>query len=198
VEGTAVLAAQRISMNALSLSFLPGLGFGIATTALVGMSVGARRVELGAAAAGVAARWAVIWMGAVGAIYFVLDTAILSLFTNDAAVIEAGGPMLRIIACVQPMWAVGFVYSGALRGLGNTRFPLFINTGGVWAIVTLAFVLLRWVGTDVVVAWLGWIAVCPIMAALAWWQFSRTVAGDRQAEARAPVGPILDTHQEPA
>ena len=47
--GTDVLAAQRITFNALSLSFLPGIGFGIAATALVGQSVGARRIAEGAA-----------------------------------------------------------------------------------------------------------------------------------------------------
>ena len=52
--GTDVLAAQRITFNALSLSFLPGIGFGIAATALVGQSVGARRIAEGAAAARVA------------------------------------------------------------------------------------------------------------------------------------------------
>jgi putative MATE family efflux protein len=36
--GTDTLAAQRISMSALSFSFLPGIGFGIAATALVGQS----------------------------------------------------------------------------------------------------------------------------------------------------------------
>jgi len=49
-----------------------------------------------------------------------------------------------------------------------------------------------------VVAWLGWIAVCPFMAGLAWWRFSRAVAGGREAEGRPAVGPILDTHQKPA
>src|SRR5215207_47877 len=54
--GTDVLAAQRITFNALSLSFLPGIGFGIAATALVGQSVGARRIAEGAAAARLATK----------------------------------------------------------------------------------------------------------------------------------------------
>ncbi|NCC36821.1 MAG: MATE family efflux transporter, partial [Chloroflexia bacterium] len=39
--GTVELAAHRIAFNILSLSFLPGLGFGLAATALVGQAVGA-------------------------------------------------------------------------------------------------------------------------------------------------------------
>jgi Na+-driven multidrug efflux pump len=52
--GTGTLAAQRISMSALSFSFLPSIGFGIAATALVGQSIGARRPALGAAMARIA------------------------------------------------------------------------------------------------------------------------------------------------
>jgi MATE family multidrug resistance protein len=69
--GTEVLAAQRITFNALSLSFLPCIGFGIAATALVGQSVGARRIDEGQAAARVATNWAVLWMSAITALLIV-------------------------------------------------------------------------------------------------------------------------------
>ena len=39
--GTAVFAAQRITFNILSLSFLPGFGFAMAATALTGQALGA-------------------------------------------------------------------------------------------------------------------------------------------------------------
>ena len=43
--GTAALAAQQIAFTALSIAFLPGIGFSIAATALVGQSIGARLPE---------------------------------------------------------------------------------------------------------------------------------------------------------
>jgi Na+-driven multidrug efflux pump len=174
-QGTEMLAAQRITFNALSLAFLPGIGFGLATTALVGMSVGARRVELGGAAAAVAARWALLWMGAVSATYFVCAPLILSLFQPDPTVAAAGQQMLRIIALAQPGWALIFVYSGALRGLGNTLFPLVVNTGGIWLVVAVSAVLLRAVGTDAVAPWWGFAVMAPVMAALGWRRFTQAV-----------------------
>ena len=60
-----LLAAHRVAFSALSLSFLPGIGFGIAATALVGQSVGARRIGEGAAAVRIATTWAVGWMSAM-------------------------------------------------------------------------------------------------------------------------------------
>src|SRR6266542_3858164 len=96
--GTEVLAAQRITFNALSLSFLPGIGFGIAATALVGQSVGARRIGEGQAAARVATTWAVMWMSAIAVLLIIFAPQIFQLFTSDAAVIEAGVPGLRVLA----------------------------------------------------------------------------------------------------
>jgi putative MATE family efflux protein len=175
-QGTAVLAAQRIAFNALTLSFLPGTGFGLATTALVGMSVGAKRVVLGAAAAGVAARWTVAWMGGVGAVYFVFAPAIVSLFTTDPAVLADGTAMLRLIALAQPGWAIVFVFSGALRGLGDTRFPLIANAGSLWLTVLGGYVLLNYFDASAVVAWTGFAVLSPFMGALAWRRFSQSVA----------------------
>ncbi|MGQ9895836.1 MAG: MATE family efflux transporter, partial [Roseiflexus sp.] len=43
--GTVALAAHRVALNVLSLSFMPGIGFSLATTALVGQAVGAGRTD---------------------------------------------------------------------------------------------------------------------------------------------------------
>jgi len=174
--GTDVLAAQRITFNALSLSFLPGIGFGIAATALVGQSVGAQKIAEGGAAARVATNWAVIWMSAIAALLIVFAPQIFHLFTSDAAVIEAGVPGLRVLALTQPFWAVLFVQAGALRGTGNTRFPLMVTGTSIWAAVGLALVLLETIGGGLVSVWAAFLALAPVMAYLMWRRFRRTVA----------------------
>jgi MATE family multidrug resistance protein len=174
--GTDVLAAQRITFNALSLSFLPGIGFGIAATALVGQSVGARQIGEGQAAARVATRWAVIWMSAIAALLIAFAPQIFQLFTSDAAVIEAGVPGLRVLALTQPFWAVLFVQAGALRGTGNTRFPLMVTGTSIWAAVGLALALLETVGGGLVSVWAAFLALAPLMAFLMWRRFRRTAA----------------------
>ena len=174
--GTEVLAAHRIAFNALSLSFLPGIGFGIAATALVGQSVGARRIAEGGAAARVATQWAVIWMSVIAVLLVVFAPQVLHLFTSDPAVIAAGVPGLRVLALTQPFWAVLFVQSGALRGTGNTRFPLVVSGSGIWLSVALAFVLLETVGGGLVAVWVAFLALAPVIAFLMWRRFRRTVA----------------------
>src|SRR5262245_7887390 len=174
--GTDVLAAQRITFNALSLSFLPGIGFGIAATALVGQSVGARRIAEGQAAARVATTWAVVWMSAIAALLIAFAPQIFHLFTSDAAVIEAGVPGLRVLALTQPFWAVLFVQAGALRGTGNTRFPLMVTGSSIWASVGLAFALIETIGGGLVSVWAAFALLAPVMAFLMWRRFRRTVA----------------------
>ncbi|HJZ48518.1 MAG TPA: MATE family efflux transporter [Roseiflexaceae bacterium] len=173
--GTDMLAAHRVVFNALALSFLPGIGFGIAATALVGQSVGARRIQEGAAATRVATIWAVIWMSAIAALLFIFAPQVLQIFSNDPDVVAAGAAGLRVVALLQPFWAVLFVQSGALRGSGNTSFPLKVSGSGIWVSVGLAWLLIRLFGGGLVSVWAAFLLVAPVIAALMWRRFQRTV-----------------------
>lgn len=177
--GTLTLAAQRITINALALSFLPGIGFGVAATALVGQSVGARRIEEGAAATRVATRWAIGWMSALAAVFLIFAPQVMQLFTSDPQVIAAGAGGLRVVALAQPFWAVLFVQSGGLRGTGDTRFPLLVTGGGMWASVVLAALLVATIGGGLVSVWAAFLAVSPVLATLHWRRFRAAVVRAR-------------------
>src|SRR5919199_39147 len=166
--GTDTLAAQRISMSALSFSFLPGVGFSIAATALVGQSIGARRPRDGANVARVATIWAVLWMSGIGVLLLVFATPIMRLFTSDPAVVRIGAAALRVVALTQPTWAIGLVQSGALRGTGDTRFPLIMSAAGIWSAVLLAWLALRLVGGGLPAVWATFLVTSPVTSFLTW------------------------------
>jgi MATE family multidrug resistance protein len=174
--GTVTLAAHQISIVALSFSFLPGIGFGVAATTLVGQSLGARRMADAAAATRIATRWAIGWMGVIGAIVLIFAKPIMQLFTVDPAVVEAGAAGLRVIALAQPFWAVLLVLAGALRGTGNTRFPLLATGSTVWLSVGLAFGLLASVGGGLVAVWAAFLVLAPALAAIYHWRWRRAIA----------------------
>ena len=174
--GTDTLAAQRISMSALSFSFLPGIGFGIAATALVGQSIGARRLRDGALMTKVATIWAVVWMSAIGVLLFAFATPIMRLFTAQADVIEIGAAGLRVVALTQPFWAVGMVQSGGLRGTGDTRFPLIVGAAGMWSAVLLAWLALATIGGGLPVVWAAFLLTAPITSYLNWRRFRRRIS----------------------
>jgi putative MATE family efflux protein len=172
--GTDALAAQRVVGNAMSVSQLPGFGFSIAATTLVGQSVGAGKPAEGRRAALEAMRWAVVWMGTAGVVYIVAGQLIMRAFSADAGVIAVGSAALRPIALFQPIWAIGIVLSGALRGSGDTRFPLVANSSSVWASVALAWLVVVGFGNGLAGAWLCFTAISPFSAGAIFLRFQRT------------------------
>jgi len=64
--GTLVYATQRITFQILGLSFMPGMGYAMAATAIVGQYLGAKRADLSEKASWYAVRMATIWMTGMG------------------------------------------------------------------------------------------------------------------------------------
>lgn len=178
--GTTTLAAHQIAFTALSFSFLPGFGFAIAATALVGQSVGAKRIEEGAAAASVATVWAIGWMSAIALVIFVFAEPTMRLFVSEPDVIAAGAGGLRVVALAQPFWAVLFVLAGALRGTGDTRTPLVVGSIGIWMTVGLAYVLVNFVGGGLPMVWASFLAIAPLTAFIYRRRFRRAVETFKQ------------------
>lgn len=166
--GTDVLAGQRIVVNVLMLSFLPGFGFALAATALVGQSIGGGRPDEAMGAALVARRWAVLWMSTIGLAVFVLAEPAVRFFTDDPGVVAQAMLGLRVIALAQPFWAVGIVAGGALRGSGDTRTPMLITAGGFWSAVALAYLGVNGLALGNLALWAGLALPAPAMAVVGW------------------------------
>lgn len=149
--GTADAAAHNIAQQAFFLSMFPGFGFSMAATALVGQSLGARNPDRARASTMIAMRWCIIWMSVMGAAFFLFGTQIMELSAPDdvdrEAIITHGANALKVIAFAQPLQAIGFVLAGALRGAGDTRFPM-ISTGLSMWVFRLPLAWLFAIGLD--------------------------------------------------
>jgi len=170
--GTVSYAAYQVGITALSIAFMPGFAFAVSATTLVGQGLGMRRPDLSEAGARESWRLATLVMAAMGAVSFLFPESLLRLFTDDAAVIAAGILPLRVAALGMPGLAGSMVFSGGLRGAGDTWWPLLITSASFW--------LVRILGGGVLVNVLGlgllgaWIAVDVDMTArgvLFWWRF---------------------------
>jgi Na+-driven multidrug efflux pump len=75
-------------------------------------------------------------MSLMGVLFFVFAEPIMEFSAPDEAdrqqIIDAGVAALRVIAFAQPFQAIGFVLAGALRGGGDTRFPMFSTGISMW------------------------------------------------------------------
>ena len=98
---------------------------------------------------------------------------LLGIFTNDERVIHAGIGALAIVGLGQPAQAVIFTLGGALRGAGDTRFPL-IATVVNWFVVRLplAYALAFPLGLGLAGVWAGIAADYFVRAALLAWRFN--------------------------
>jgi putative MATE family efflux protein len=146
--GTAALAAHQIGLRIESLSYMPGFGFAVAATALVGQNLGADNPERAAQSGWEAAKLCVIMMSIVGAFMFVFPRPMARLFVSEQDVVGLAVYYLRIVAVSEPFLALVFTLSGGLRGAGETRSPLYISVFGLWLFrIPLAYflgVILHW------------------------------------------------------
>lgn len=132
--GTKIYAAQRITFQMISLSFMPGIGFATAATTLVGQSLGAGDPERAERGAWRATFSALTWMSTMGFLVAALGRPLMRLFIDDPEIIQMGADALKVIALTQPPQAFAQVLAGALRGAGDTRFPMWVTTAGIWLI----------------------------------------------------------------
>ncbi|WP_322814175.1 MATE family efflux transporter [Chloroflexus sp.] len=162
--GTVPLAAHRVAINVLSLSFLPGIGFGLAATALVGQAIGAQRPAEARRIAHIAMRWALIWMGGLGVLFIIFAEGLVGLFNSDPQLVAAGAAAVRVVALTQLAWAITFTLGGALRGLGDTLSPLVISGSAIWICVGLALVIVLWWLPALWGIWLAFLIIGPCEA----------------------------------
>ena len=139
--GTASLAARSLCLTAESLSYMPAFAFQTAITTLVGQSFGAKRLDLADRFTRVCLQVAGVVMFFTGLALFVFAESIISVFTPDREVIVMAAACLRVEAVIQVPQVIGWIYSGALRGMGNTRIGFILNAITNWTIMVPGMVL---------------------------------------------------------
>ncbi len=143
--GTNAYAAHNVVIRIESLSFLPGWGYGIAASALVGQALGAKRPEEAQAATTEAFKQTSALMIVLGGIMVLVPGFLLRLFIFDESVVQAGIVPLQIAGVFQIGMGANFVYSGALRGAGDTKWPLYTKIIATWGLrLPMSYLMLQW------------------------------------------------------
>ncbi len=132
--GTLAYAANQVAINGWSLSFMPGFGFALAATTLVGQALGARDPDDAERRGYTAYRIGAVVMSIVGLLLVLFPAPIISFFIDDPEVIALGILPLRTVGLVQPLLAASMVFAGGLRGAGDTRFPMVMTASTIWFI----------------------------------------------------------------
>jgi putative MATE family efflux protein len=174
VYGTVAIAAYTVGVRILAFSWIPGTGFGVAASTLVGQALGAGRRDEALRAGWRATRMAIAAAIVLGAVCALAREPLGRLFTDDPATIEALGPFLLCLALSQPFLQAHFALGGAHRGAGDTWTPFIAATVGNWVLRTpIAFWLAFVMKTDVI--WVWYALTIDHLARAAWltWSFRR-------------------------
>jgi putative MATE family efflux protein len=140
--GTATIAANAVTMNVSSLSFMPGFGFGMAATTLVGQSLGAKKKQLAEDYSKQSAYLTLILMTAASILMYIFVDPIVNLYTDDPAVINMAVSALKIFILFQPLLGLFMVLAGALKGAGDTKWVMYFTIIGNWGVrLVLSYIL---------------------------------------------------------
>lgn len=172
--GTTALAAHQIGLRIESLSYMPGFGFAVAATALVGQNLGARKPEKAEQSGWEAAKLCAVFMGLMGAFMILFPKQMAHFFVSEPEVIDLAAWYLRIVAISEPPLALIFTLAGGLRGAGETRPPLYISIFGLWIFrIPLAYVLGMVLGWGPIGAWTAMTIDTFVRGGLYVYQFRR-------------------------
>ncbi|HEX8034358.1 MAG TPA: MATE family efflux transporter [Ktedonobacterales bacterium] len=143
ILGPAAYAANTAINTVESMGSLPGFGFAVAATALVGQALGASDPDLAKRVVWATMRPCVAVMGAMGLLAALFPSVFLGMFVADSSVQVAGDIAMRFSLLTLPGSAIAFVFIGTLRGAGDTKFPVIARATSTLGIrVPLALALI--------------------------------------------------------
>lgn len=146
--GTDHLAGNTAAIRYMSLSFMPAVGIGIATTALVGRYIGEGRPDLARRRVWASLLTAVIYMSCCGLAFWLFRHELIRFYVQVEGardippaelaarvdlIVRIGGRILLCAAIFQAFDAVVIIYNGALRGAGDTFWPMILTIALSWA-----------------------------------------------------------------
>ena len=175
--GAVEVAAHQIALNVSALCFMIPFGLAEATTVRVGHALGRSNADAvrRAAFAGYALA---LGTQAVSAVLLLLgNETVVALYTGDAAVAALAASLLLYAAAFQFPDGIQVVSAGALRGLGDTRVPMFLAALAYWGIgMPLGAFLGLSLGWGPRGMWIGLIAGLTVAAFLLARRFLRSSA----------------------
>lgn len=139
--GTSTVAAWTAYSKIDALFWMVVSAFGISVTTFVGQNYGAglyHRVRKGVRQCLLITAVCTLF---INVIIIPFGQILFRLFTRDAEVIEIGVMMMRFLVPTFMTYICIEIYSGALRGMGDSLIPMLITCGGICGLRVLWLLL---------------------------------------------------------
>ena len=132
--GDYAYAAHQLGMQAEAISYMPTMGFGIATSSLLSRSFGAGKPKEAEAYFRKIVKYITLVTVALIAIIFLARYPLMGLLTNDPEIIYLGTIyLITVVITLMPSNLSG-IYMGALRVSGYTKSPMIFSIIGLWCV----------------------------------------------------------------
>lgn len=169
---SAVFAAHFVGVRVESFSYLPVEAFGIAAASLVGQALGAEDIKRARQVGTEAIRQCIGFASVMTVVFFVFAPQIYATFHSDPAVAAVGVPAFRLMALYQIPNAILNIYVYALRGAGDTVFPLICSfIGNIIVRVPVGYFFGVVLGLGLPGAWIGMGADNILRSVLVSWRY---------------------------
>jgi MATE family multidrug resistance protein len=142
--GEAEMAATNAVIQAWSVAFMAAFALGVGATTLVGQSIGARQESTARRVVGRIQRIGYTLTALVGLVYVWLPEQLMALFVSAderAALLPFARPLFTVVVLCLFFDLKFNILAGALRGAGDTAYPMWINIASVWLLFVPATIL---------------------------------------------------------
>ena len=155
--GTAAMAANAISSAVNSISFMPGVAFGITLTVVAGQCIGAGDYAAAKKLAAKIMKLAYAFLVAISAATFIFLEPLVGLFGLSPDAHALAISFLRIHCVSMALgWPMSFILPTALRAAGDARYVMIISIISMWAArVSGAYVLVFVLGMGPLGVWIA-------------------------------------------
>ncbi len=151
--------ASSIAFGINSVAFIPMCGLGMTASIFVGQAVGARKIPLAKKAVRSCLILVLAYMSIMGALFLFWPGLFLNLFplhnTVEVALVhEETIAMLRYIAAFLLFDGLFILYSGAIKGAGDTKFCMWVGVSMAWLLFAVpCFLAIHWFHASIWTLW---------------------------------------------
>lgn len=170
--GTDVIAAYSAASRLDAIAVIPAMILSQALATFVGQNLGAQKPER--VKTGLYATIKITILVTIGttAIVVLFGSFFMRAFTSDTEVIRIGNEYLTIVSLFYIIFAMMFMFSGVMRGAGETIVPMIFTLVSLWLVrIPVAMFLSRYMDSEQGIWWsfpIGW----AVGLAMAWAYYS--------------------------
>lgn len=194
---TVSFAASSMALQINTLSFMPMIGFGVATSTLVGRALGADKPQIARKTTFSAAGLTFGYMIVIAAGYWLFPNMFMLPFEAKASAqqMEAIRPIARMLLYFVSFYCLfdtgNIIFSAALKGAGDTRFVMYASLVLNWLIMVVP----SWAAVTFLQGrarlYAAWLALTAYVCALAVLFLLRFLAGKWETMRVIEKVPIL-------